>query len=112
VAQAGIRVHGIDQSRRMIAAARGKSRAVTWHLGNVESLPFANGTFAGAMCRLAIHHFRALLPAFQEVFRVLAEGRFVLFTSTAQEMRGYCLNKYFPTATTSSIPKILCVTAH
>ena len=111
VAQAGIRMHGIDQSRRMIAAARGKSRAVAWHLGNVEALPFADGTFAGAMCTLAIHHFRALLPAFQEVFRVLAKGRFVLFTSTAEQMRGYWLNKYFPTAMTRSMAQMPSVKA-
>src|SRR5918911_1823155 len=42
VAQAGIRMHGIDRSPRTIAAARDKSRAVTWHIGDVESLPFAD----------------------------------------------------------------------
>jgi ubiquinone/menaquinone biosynthesis C-methylase UbiE len=106
VAQSGIRMHGLDQSRRMIAAARDKSRAVTWYIGDVEALPFADGTFAGAMCTLAIHHFRALLPAFQEVFRVLAKGRFVLFTSAAEQMRGYWLNKYFPTAMARSIAQM------
>jgi ubiquinone/menaquinone biosynthesis C-methylase UbiE len=106
VAQAGGRVHGIDQSRRMIAAACQKHSSVTWHIGNVESLPFANGTLSGVMCTLAVHHFRALLPAFQEVFRVLAKGRFVLFTSTAEQMRRYWLNEYFSTAMAKSIAQM------
>jgi ubiquinone/menaquinone biosynthesis C-methylase UbiE len=103
VAQSGIRVHGIDQSSRMIAAAREKSRAVTWHIGNVEALPFRDAAFSGVMCTLAIHHFKALRPAFQEVFRVLSQGRFVLFTSTAEQMHGYWLNAYFPAAMVRSI---------
>jgi ubiquinone/menaquinone biosynthesis C-methylase UbiE len=103
IAQAGMRVHGIDQSPHMIAAAREKSRAVTWRIGNVDALPFPDGVFAGVMCTLAIHHFEALRPAFQEAFRVLARGRFVLFTSTAEQMRGYWLNAYFPAAMARSI---------
>jgi ubiquinone/menaquinone biosynthesis C-methylase UbiE len=106
IAQTGIRVHGIDQSWRMIATAREKSRAVTWHIGNVEALPFHDGVFAGVLCTLAIHHFQALQPAFQEVFRVLAPGRFVLFTSTAEQMRGYWLNAYFPAAMARSITQM------
>jgi SAM-dependent methyltransferase len=106
VAQAGGRVHRIDHSRRMIAAACQKRSCVNWHIGNVESLPFADGTLSGVMCTLAIHHFHALLPAFQEVFRVLAGGRFVLFTSTAEQMRRYRLNDYFPTAMAKSIAQM------
>ena len=90
----------------MIAAAGEKSRAVTWHIGNVEALPFPDGVFSGAMCTLAIHHFKALRPAFQEVFRVLARGRFVLFTSTVEQMRGYWLNDYFPAAMARSIAQM------
>jgi ubiquinone/menaquinone biosynthesis C-methylase UbiE len=103
VAHTGRRMHGIDQSQRMIAAAREKSRAVTWHLGEVEALPFPDRVFSGLICTLAIHHFQALQPVFQEAFRVLARGRLVLFTSTAEQMRGYWLNAYFPTAMARSI---------
>jgi ubiquinone/menaquinone biosynthesis C-methylase UbiE len=98
VANVGGHVYGIDQSPGMIAAARAKGRAVTWHLGDVEALPFRESVFSGVLCTLAIHHFRALLPVFREVFRVLARGRWVLFTSTAEQMHGYWLKAYFPTA--------------
>jgi ubiquinone/menaquinone biosynthesis C-methylase UbiE len=106
VAQTGLRVHGIDQSPRMIAAAQTKSGAVTWHIGNVEALPFPDRLFSGVICTLAIHHFQALQPAFQEAFRVLARGRLVLFTSTAEQMHGYWLNAYFPTAMARSIAQM------
>jgi hypothetical protein len=58
------------------------------------------------MCTLAIHHFRALLPAFREVFRVLGRGRYVLFTSTAEQMRGYWLDAYFPAAIERSVAQM------
>jgi ubiquinone/menaquinone biosynthesis C-methylase UbiE len=103
VAQNGIGMHGIDQSSRMIATARRKNCTVSWHIGNVEALPFRDDAFSGVMCTLAIHHFTALRPAFQEAFRVLARGRFVLFTSTEEQMRGYWLNAYFPAAMARSI---------
>jgi SAM-dependent methyltransferase len=90
----------------MIAAARAKSRTVAWHVGDMEALPFRDGSFAGVLCTLAIHHFQALLPAFREVFRVLAKGRFVLFTATAEQMRGYWLKAYFPSALERSIAQM------
>jgi len=40
---------------------------------------------------------------FQEVYRVLGQGRFLLFTNTAEQMRGYWLNAYFPVAMVWSI---------
>jgi ubiquinone/menaquinone biosynthesis C-methylase UbiE len=45
-------MHGIDQSPRMIAAAREKGHAVSWHIGNVEALPLPDGLFSGVMCTL------------------------------------------------------------
>jgi SAM-dependent methyltransferase len=111
VARTGLRVHGVDQSPRMIAAAQAKSRAVTWHIGNVEALPFPDGLFAGVICTLAIHHFQALQAAFQEAFRVLTQGRFVLFTSTAEQMHGYWLNAYFPSAMAQSIAQMPSLSA-
>jgi ubiquinone/menaquinone biosynthesis C-methylase UbiE len=52
VAQTSLRLHGIDQSLPMIAAAPEKSQAVSWHIGNVEALPLPDGLFSGVMCTL------------------------------------------------------------
>ncbi|WP_445638079.1 Ubiquinone/menaquinone biosynthesis C-methylase UbiE [Nostoc sp. DSM 114161] len=90
--------HGIDQSTKMIDVARNKSSAVAWQVGEVEVLPYADGSFSGILCTLAIHHFVALTPAFREIYRVLTAGRFLLFSATPEQMSKYWLVEYFPEA--------------
>ncbi|MBB4636972.1 class I SAM-dependent methyltransferase [Longimicrobium terrae] len=97
----GIRIHGTDQSRTMIASAAkkaGRGAPVTWSVADATALPFATGAFGGAVCTLALHHFPALAPPFAEVRRTLAGGRFVLFTATREQMAAYWLREYFPVA--------------
>jgi SAM-dependent methyltransferase len=106
IANSGVDIDGIDQSNLMIQTARQKSSQINWHIGSAESLPFADRTFSGALCTLAIHHFSALPPVFREVFRVLESGRFVLFTATHQQMAGCWLNEYFPKALACSIEQM------
>ena len=88
----------VDQSEVMLEKARQKSKLVNWHKGDVNRLPFPSDCFDGVTCTLAIHHFPSLSRAFAEVRRVLKDGRFVLFTSTTEQMKGYWLNVYFPDA--------------
>ncbi len=89
---------GVDQSSRMIGVARRKGGAVDWEVADAARLPYADGTFSGAMCTLAIHHFDSLEPAFAETYRVLLAGRFVVFTATPEQIEGYWLVEYFPEA--------------
>ncbi len=89
---------GLDQSRVMLDKAAQKSDKVKWVRGDVDFLPFSNQSFDGVSCTFAIHHFPSLRVVFSEVKRVLRSGRFVLFTSTGEQMEGYWLNEYFPTA--------------
>ena len=42
--------------------------------GDVEALPFRDGSFGTVTCRIAAHHFPALLPALRQVARVLRAG--------------------------------------
>ncbi|MDZ8256959.1 class I SAM-dependent methyltransferase [Nostoc sp. ChiQUE01b] len=69
-----------------------------WQVAEAEKLPYANGSFSGVLCTLAIHHFAAIIPAFKEIYRVLAAGSFVLFTATSEQMSKYWLVEYFPEA--------------
>jgi ubiquinone/menaquinone biosynthesis C-methylase UbiE len=92
----GSAFHGIDESEHMIGIARKKSQAIQWMIGDVASLPYKDNTFSGAICILAIHHFRDLNGAFEQLFRVLSRGRLVIFTSDKRQMEGYWLNEYFP----------------
>jgi ubiquinone/menaquinone biosynthesis C-methylase UbiE len=106
LASRGARWIGIDQSSQMLHMARRKSKAVLWCRGDVTALPLGTGVADGVVCTLAIHHFPDLEPAFAEVGRILARGWFVLFTATPEQMRGYWLNKYFPTAMIRSIEQM------
>jgi ubiquinone/menaquinone biosynthesis C-methylase UbiE len=88
--------HGIDESEHMIGIARNKSQAIQWSIGDVASLPYEDNTFSGVTCILAIHHFKDLSGACDQLFRVLSRGRLVIFTSDKKQMEGYWLNEYFP----------------
>ena len=100
---AGLRMVGMDVSRRMLEVARAKQGAACLVQGDAVTLPFRAGAFKGAICTLAVHHFAAMGPAFAEVARVLGAGRFVLFTDDPEQMRGYWLNEYFPEMMARSI---------
>jgi ubiquinone/menaquinone biosynthesis C-methylase UbiE len=88
--------HGIDESEHMIAIARKKSQAIRWSVGDVSSLPYEDNIFSGAICILAIHHFKDFQRACDELFRAISRGRLVIFTSDKKQMEGYWLNEYFP----------------
>ncbi len=95
----GGRWRGIDLSVKMLAEARVKHPTTPLALANTAALPFSAATFDGVLCTLAIHHFADLDAAFAEVHRVLvAGGRFVLLTSTPEQMHQYWLSHYFPQA--------------
>ena len=93
----------VDESEVMLDQARSKSTAIAWAHASAESLPFRSGTFDGAICTLAIHHFLDLDSPFREVRRSLRSGSFVIFTGLAEQMRQYWLCHYFPEMMARSI---------
>lgn len=98
LSQKGFAMTGVDVSEEMLNQARTKSAEVTWDKADVTHLPYPDGTFWGATCILAIHHVAHLQKAFREIYRVMNRGRFVIFTSSPEQMRRYWLNEYFPAA--------------
>ncbi|MBU9723036.1 MULTISPECIES: class I SAM-dependent methyltransferase [Bacillaceae] len=94
----GLNMTGIDVSKEMISKAKEKSKTIEWEVGNVKDLPYESNTYKGGTCTLAIHHFDDLLVPFQEVYRVIDKGRFVIFTSSPEQMNNYWLKEYFPKA--------------
>lgn len=88
--------HGIDASETMLKQAKARSSKIDWRLGHADALPYASDSFDGVISTLAIHHFSGLHQPFKEVYRVLHQGRFVLFTAFPKQMRGYWLCHYFP----------------
>ncbi|PZE19902.1 class I SAM-dependent methyltransferase [Paenibacillus xerothermodurans] len=94
----GLTMTGTDISEEMLHTARKKPSQVTWDKADVLHLPYQDGAFSGATCILAIHHFKNLHQAFQQVYRVISQGRFVIFTSSPEQMERYWLTEYFPDA--------------
>lgn len=93
----GVNISGIDISQEMIMSASKKTAEIDWTIGDVTNLPFENSQFSGAICVLSIHHFNNLNKSFSEINRILDSGsRFVIFTSTPEQMERYWLNEYFP----------------
>lgn len=87
---------GADASRRMLARARVRRADVAWRQAAAEALPFADASFDGAICTLAVHHFADREAAFREVRRVLRSGPFVLFACELGRTRRFWLRAYFP----------------
>lgn len=104
--QHGLNMTGTDISEEMLTTARQKSDQIPWIEANARNLPFDTASYRGATCILAIHHFGDLLQPFREVHRILDNGRFVIFTSSPEQMRSYWLNAYFPNAMEASIEQM------
>jgi ubiquinone/menaquinone biosynthesis C-methylase UbiE len=100
--ESGLDIIGSDVSSEMIMKAKEKSNNIEWDLADVNQLPYDDNTFKGVTCILAIHHFGDLFVPFQEVYRVIDKGRFVIFTSSPEQMNNYWLKEYFPKAIEAS----------
>jgi ubiquinone/menaquinone biosynthesis C-methylase UbiE len=68
-----------DLTEAMLRAARGLAGTrglggVRFAAADVDALPFKDGSFGVVTCRIAAHHFPALLPPLRQIARVLAPG--------------------------------------
>ncbi len=97
LSETGIKMTGIDPSKKMIEEAQSRYQGVQWKMGSAENIPAQDESFHAVLSTLTIHHWKNIKKAFQEISRVLkSDGRFVCFTSTPEQMKGYWLNHYFP----------------
>jgi SAM-dependent methyltransferase len=72
VNELGAKLVGIDQSERMIELQR--ARGIDGRVGDVQSLPFADGTFDVAVAAWMLYHVPDLDRALAELARVLRRG--------------------------------------
>ena len=73
-------VTGIDLTPAMIEQARALQRSeglanLTWHVGDVASLPFPDGSFSVAFTRYSFHHLLDPAGVLAEMVRVDTAGR-------------------------------------
>ena len=104
LAAKGLDFRGVDPSERMLASAKQRAGSIEWLSGTAEHIPAPDNFFDGGIATLTIHHWTNMTDAFSEIFRVLKPGaRFVIFTTTPEQMAGYWLNHYFPKMMADSI---------
>ncbi len=96
LATKGLAIEGIDISEEMLRKARQKFPTIKFSQGDARNLPFQDESFDSAICILATHHINDNKKLFQEVFRILQKGHFVIFTATPEQMKKYWLCHYFP----------------
>lgn len=71
---------GLDISGKLVAVGRRKHRGIELLQGDIERLPFADGSFDGVLLSGVVHHFPEPSRCAVEVARVLRpQGRFVAF---------------------------------
>jgi SAM-dependent methyltransferase len=70
----GCSVEGVDISPAMVELATRLQPAATFTVGDVESLPYAAGSFDAVVCNIGIHHVTDPARAVAEFARVLAPG--------------------------------------
>ena len=103
----GLDIVGVEPSGLMLETARLRHAGMNWILGTAEDIPFPSAAFHGVVATLTIHHWNALEKGFSEIGRVLkCKGRFVVFTSSPVQMKGYWLNHYFPAMLAASIAQM------
>jgi ubiquinone/menaquinone biosynthesis C-methylase UbiE len=91
------KIIGLDPSVPMLRQAREKCRDIVWIKDFAEEEPFIDKYIRGVFTVNAVHHFYDMKKAFQQVYNILCEnGKFVIFTSTQEQIEHYWLNHYFP----------------
>jgi ubiquinone/menaquinone biosynthesis C-methylase UbiE len=78
---------GIDMTQAMLERARALAAEkgvanVTWREGEVERLPFPDGSFTIVVTRFAMHHFLDPAAVFGEMMRVCAPGGRIVVVDT------------------------------
>jgi len=90
VAAVAAHVTGIDLTPAMIERAKARQAEqglsnLTWHVGDVSSLPFADGSFSLVLTRFSFHHFLDPRAVLAEMKRVCAPGGRVMVWDAVPE---------------------------
>jgi SAM-dependent methyltransferase len=84
--EVGAEVHAVDQSERMVELTR--ARGVEARVGDVQDLPFPDGSFDCALAAWMLYHVPDLDRGLAELARVLRPGgRLVAVTNSNENLR-------------------------
>lgn len=85
LAALGHQVIGVDSSPDMLARARARVPAASFHQGDLHALPVPDAHADLVVCALALAHLPDLRPAVAEFARVLRPGGHLIITDVHQE---------------------------
>lgn len=96
LANIGIKVHAIEPSDIMLEQKR-EHPNILWHKGTAEKLHLNLSGYDGVYIVLAIHHFKSIQKAFEEIYRILKPNKnLVIYSSDPRLVEGNCwLKDYF-----------------
>ncbi len=98
---------GIDPSKEMLKQAKARNKDIDWKIGTAENTGLEENSVDGVVAFLTLHHWTNIENSFLELVRILIpNGKFVLFTSTPEQMEGYWLTHYFPKMLSDSKAKM------
>jgi SAM-dependent methyltransferase len=103
--RAAAKVWAVDVSPEMLAVARAQAPTVAFRQAHAERLPFKPAAFERAVARLVVHVLDRP-RAFAELRRVLRpDGRLVVASFDPAHVRGYWLNRFFPSILTIDLAR-------
>ena len=76
----GLDACGVDFSSGLIDIARGESPDIDFTISDINSTPYANGSFDIVVSGLVMHYMQDLGPVFAEVARILGANGVFVFT--------------------------------
>jgi SAM-dependent methyltransferase len=91
--------YGLDKSPEMLERARAKKLAADLHLGDAQTLPYADASLDYVKLRFAYHHFEDKFRAFAEIHRVLTPGGVLSIENISRDQKwNWWVHRYFPAA--------------
>ncbi|MFE6921015.1 bifunctional 2-polyprenyl-6-hydroxyphenol methylase/3-demethylubiquinol 3-O-methyltransferase UbiG [Nocardia sp. NPDC057663] len=105
----GAKVTGIDVSAKLIDAAEKHAaesgRAIDYHVGAAESLPFPDATFDAVTCVDVLEHVQSPAAAVREIHRVLKPGGRFFFDTINRTFRSRVMMIWVPERLLGIVPK-------
>ena len=93
------RVTGVDISSVALDMARKNCKGlsnVLFRYGNVNKLPFQDGTFDIVVCKDGFHHFPSPVRALREMLRVVKGGGILYMQDMRRDLPSYLLKRSVP----------------
>lgn len=91
----GFIMKAVEPSDKMISQASNQAN-IEWIKACAEDIPLPNNSVDGVIIILAMHHFKSIRRAIDEISRICPNGPIIIFTYDPRESNNFWLCNYFP----------------